>query len=187
MPEEKLYTTRELADLVGVSGRTIRLWAAAGVVAAWKTPGGHRRFPEVEVRRLQNQLAVASATGRSRILVVEDEPDSQMLYRLSIESWNLPVDVLTASDAYEGLLKTGLYTPAVIIFDVKMSQSDGFRMLEVVTAADPLRDSLVIVVSDMSREEIGSRATLAESVSVYSRPIPFGVIREQVIAHLANS
>lgn len=187
MPEEKLYTTQEVAELVGVSNRTIRLWAAAGKVVAWKTPGGHRRYTEVEVRRLREQLAAAPATGRPGILVVEADPDLLMLYRLGIQSWNIPVDVLTAPDVYEGLLTTGLYKPAVIIFDVDTAQSDGFRMLDVVTASDRLRDSLVIVVSDMSREEIRSRTTRADSISVYSKPIPFGVIRERVIAHLGTT
>ncbi|MCJ7555426.1 MAG: response regulator [Gammaproteobacteria bacterium] len=186
MVEEKLYTTREVADLVGVSSRTVQLWASAGVVTAWKTPGGHRRFSEVEVQRLQDQLGGVPATGRHKILVVEDEPDLQMLYRLSIESWIIPVEVVTARDAYEGLLKIGVCKPLVIIFDVMMPQSDGFRMLEVITTSDQLRDSLVIVVSDMSADEIRSRAGIPESVRIYARPIPFGVIRQQVSAHLES-
>jgi len=186
VPEEKLYTTQEVANLVGVSSRTIQLWASAGVVTAWKTSGGHRRFSEAEVQRLQEQLGGVLATGRHKILVVEDEPDLQTLYRLSIESWNIPVEVVTAKDAYEGLLKIGLYKPLVIIFDLLMSESDGFRMLEVITASDLLRKSLVIVVSDISPEELGSRAPIPDSVSIYARPIPFGIIRQQVSAHLES-
>ena len=186
MVEEKLYTTKEVANLVGVSSRTIQLWASAGLVTAWKTPGGHRRFSEGEVQRLQEQTGGTPVAGRHKILVVESEPDAQMLYRLSIESWNIPVEVITAADAYEGLLKAGVCKPLVIIFDVMMPQSDGFRMLEVITSSDQLRDCLVVVVSDMSADEIKSRARISDSVSIYSRPIPFGIIREQVSAYLES-
>ncbi|HLH25054.1 MAG TPA: helix-turn-helix domain-containing protein [Chloroflexota bacterium] len=43
---------RRAADLLGVSPATLRLWTAAGKVRAGVTPGGHRRYAEVEVRRL---------------------------------------------------------------------------------------------------------------------------------------
>ena len=183
MADEKLYTTQEDADLVGVSSRTIQLWAASGVVKAWKTPGGHRRFPEAEVARLQRDLGSDTSSGRQTILVVEDEPDLQMLYRLSIESWNLPVDVVTAQDGYEGLLEIGLRKPEVIILDLMMPKTDGFRVLEVLESSRELANSLVMVVSAMSPEEIRSKAVIPESVTVYPKPIPFGLIRERVTEH----
>jgi excisionase family DNA binding protein len=43
---------RRAAELLGVSPATLRLWTAAGKVRAGVTPGGHRRYPEAEVRRL---------------------------------------------------------------------------------------------------------------------------------------
>ena len=184
MPDEKLYTTQEVADLVGVSSRTIQLWAAADVIKAWKTPGGHRRFPEAEVNRLRRELGNDTSEGRQTILVVEDEPDLQMLYRLSIESWNLPVDVVTAVDGYEGLLQIGLQKPEVVILDLMMPKTDGFRVLEVLESSGELDKSLVMVVSALSREEIEERAPLPDSILLYPKPIPFGVIRERVTEHL---
>lgn len=187
MPDEKLYTTQEVADLVGVSSRTIQLWAAADVIKAWKTPGGHRRFPEAEVNRLRRELGSDKSEGRETILVVEDEPDLQMLYRLSIESWNLGVEVLTAVDGYEGLLQIGLQKPKVVILDLMMPKTDGFRVLEVLDSSGELDKCLVMVVSALSREEIVERAALPESIVVYPKPIPFGVIRERVTEHLRRS
>ena len=37
-------STREAADRLGVSLRTVQLWSEAGLLRAWKTPGGHRRI-----------------------------------------------------------------------------------------------------------------------------------------------
>jgi excisionase family DNA binding protein len=186
MSDEKLYTTQEVADLVGVSSRTIQLWAGAGIVKAWKTPGGHRRFPEAEVQRLQDNLGGQSTEQRQTILVVEHQPDLQTLYRLSIESWNLPADVIMATDGYEGLLKVGLYTPKVVILDLLMPDADGFRVLEVLESSGLLEDTLVMVVSAMSEAEIGKRGRLPQAVQVFTKPIPFSVIRECVVAHLDN-
>lgn len=54
MPQESaLYTTTEVAKLLGVDDSTVRRWVATGkVTAAVTTPGGHMRFSQVEVERL---------------------------------------------------------------------------------------------------------------------------------------
>jgi excisionase family DNA binding protein len=41
---EDVCSTREAADRLGVSLRTVQLWSEAGLLRAWKTPGGHRRI-----------------------------------------------------------------------------------------------------------------------------------------------
>lgn len=40
---EAFCTTREAAQLLGVSLRTAQLWVDSGILRAWKTAGGHRR------------------------------------------------------------------------------------------------------------------------------------------------
>ncbi|WP_434089560.1 MerR family transcriptional regulator [Neopusillimonas aromaticivorans] len=44
-PGGQVISTREAADRLGVSVRTVQLWVESGVLDAWKTPGGHRRIP----------------------------------------------------------------------------------------------------------------------------------------------
>lgn len=45
-------TTLGVAELLGVSTFTVRVWADAGKIAYLQTPGGHRRFPKSEVKRM---------------------------------------------------------------------------------------------------------------------------------------
>jgi excisionase family DNA binding protein len=47
----------EAAEALGVSASTVRRWADADRIEAIRTPGGHRRFPVSEVRRLNQQTA----------------------------------------------------------------------------------------------------------------------------------
>jgi len=47
-----ILTTRQAADLIGVSLRSIQLWVESGKLAACKTPGGHRRLQRADVLRL---------------------------------------------------------------------------------------------------------------------------------------
>ena len=49
---DKLLTTAEVAALFRVDPKTVTRWANAGKLSAIRTPGGHRRFRESEVRAL---------------------------------------------------------------------------------------------------------------------------------------
>lgn len=49
---ERLLTPGEVAALFKVDRATVTRWAAAGRIGSIKTPGGHRRFHESEVRAL---------------------------------------------------------------------------------------------------------------------------------------
>jgi excisionase family DNA binding protein len=46
----------EVADLLSVSPKTVSRWAKEGKLPFMKTLGGHRRYPEAEVRKLLNQV-----------------------------------------------------------------------------------------------------------------------------------
>lgn len=48
----KLLTPSEVARLFRVDPKTVTRWAAAGRINSIRTPGGHRRFREHEVREL---------------------------------------------------------------------------------------------------------------------------------------
>ena len=55
---ERLLTPSEVATLFRVDPKTVTRWAAAGRISSIRTPGGHRRFRESEVKAL-----LASSNG----------------------------------------------------------------------------------------------------------------------------
>jgi excisionase family DNA binding protein len=59
---ERLLTPGEVAALFRVDPKTVTRWAAAGRISSIRTPGGHRRFRESEVRAL---LAADGGTGET--------------------------------------------------------------------------------------------------------------------------
>ena len=50
--------TAEVADLLHVSPKTVSRWAKEGKLPFLKTLGGHRRYPEAEIRDLVAELRV---------------------------------------------------------------------------------------------------------------------------------
>ncbi|MEM8513113.1 excisionase family DNA binding protein [Massilia sp. MP_M2] len=49
---DRILTTREAAQLLGVAVSTAQVWMESGDLPAWKTPGGHRRVRHSAVMRL---------------------------------------------------------------------------------------------------------------------------------------
>jgi excisionase family DNA binding protein len=58
---ERLLTPGEVAALFRVDPKTVTRWAASGRISSIRTPGGHRRFRESEVRALLRGESGAAA------------------------------------------------------------------------------------------------------------------------------
>jgi excisionase family DNA binding protein len=61
---DRLLTPGEVAALFRVDPKTVTRWAAAGRISSIRTPGGHRRFRESEVRALlEGEEDLSADTG----------------------------------------------------------------------------------------------------------------------------
>ena len=59
--DDPILTTRQAAKLLGIAVSTAQQWIENGVLAAWKTPGGHRRVRLSDVSTLLRERAGLSA------------------------------------------------------------------------------------------------------------------------------
>jgi len=184
---DKVFTTKQAADLLGVSLRTVQLWVESGVLKAWKTAGGHRRIARESVETLLKEklqaLQTVSDDSPFRILVVEDEPDILRLYQLAIKSWDLPVEVYTAENGIEGLLRLGQFRPNVMITDLVMPNMDGLEMIRMLRTDQEYKAMTIIVVSTLGPDEVQERGGLPDDVKLFTKPIPFedieSIVRER--------
>ncbi len=185
---DKVFTTKQAAELLGVSLRTVQLWVESGVLKAWKTAGGHRRIARESVEALLKEklqaLGETSDDSPFRILVVEDEPDILRLYQLSIESWGLPVEIHTAKNGIEGLLRIGQLRPDVLISDLLMPHMDGLEMIRILRGKPECRAMTIIVVTTLDPLEVQERGGLPGKVKLFTKPIPFeqieAIVRERL-------
>ena len=63
---ERLLTPGEVASLFRVDPKTVTRWASAGRIGSIRTPGGHRRFRECEVRSMLADLTSEATTPPAR-------------------------------------------------------------------------------------------------------------------------
>ena len=63
---ERLLTPGEVAALFRVDPKTVPRGASAGRIGSIRTPGGHRRFRESEVREMLADLTSEATVQRAR-------------------------------------------------------------------------------------------------------------------------
>ena len=187
---ETMYTTVEAARIIGVTPRTIQLWADAGVLSARKTPGGHRRISASVLKAFVEQLEEKESNEEQetlRVLVAEDEPDIRKLYQITMSTWDIPLQLTFAKDGYEALIRIGQQRPDILIVDLNMPHMDGFHMIKALKKDPDYQDMDIFVVSALSPESISSRGGLPDGVVVYGKPIPFEKLETHIRERAAST
>lgn len=62
----KSFKTKDAAEQIGISYPTIKQWIYEGKIKSVKTPGGHHRIPEDEIRRITGEEKLEQGGNSSR-------------------------------------------------------------------------------------------------------------------------
>lgn len=166
-------TTREAAEALGICVRTAQLWVEQGRLRAWKTPGGHRRILRESVNaqlRVREKECGVSLEGFD-ILIVEDEPIQRQLLQKKIASLGAEINVRTADNGVEGLIKIGERQPNVLITDLLMPGLDGFHLLKTLVDSPLVRPLQIIVITSLADDEIAEQGGLPAGVATFHKPV----------------
>lgn len=186
---DDLMTTRQAGELLGVALRTVQLWVESGILPAWRTAGGHRRIARTAVEKLlaerskklhpPEETVEVDIVKPVRILLVEDDPNLLRLFALVVRKWSFPVELTTAGNGFEGLLRIGQVRPHMVVTDLNMPFMDGFEMLRAIKKPGTgCEDMELVAVSAFSPEEIASKGGLPLDVRYFRKPVDYGKLKE---------
>lgn len=189
-------TSKLAAEMLDVTPRTIQLWADSGILASWKTPGGHRRFSLEVIERLADQLKrgndlniqnsqspfnrISEDQGSQlplRLLIIEDEPALIKLYQLNVNNWELPIHIDTAMDGYQGLIKIGSFQPHILVLDMNLPNIDGFSVVDSLREQNLTEQLMLFIVTALDQKEVKSKLKTINDLILLPKPIPFDTIR----------
>lgn len=73
-PQPRYLRTEEVAEILHCTPKTVSRWAAEGRLPFLKTLGGHRRYPEAEIRALAESLHHEATSPAAAALLGDDHP-----------------------------------------------------------------------------------------------------------------
>ena len=123
-------TLGQAAKYLGVAHSTMRKWSDQGRVAAFYTPGGHRRYKRVDLDQFLDRSGRGGPAGPAGplVLIVDDDAQLRTFVRANLEAEGY--EVREAGSAKEGLEALDKDSPDLILLDVMMPQVDGWEMLQ---------------------------------------------------------
>jgi CheY-like chemotaxis protein len=113
------------------------------------------------------------------ILLVEDNPDDQMLAIRALQKSNITNRIIVAQDGVEALeILFGTngrepVLPAVVLMDLKLPRLNGLETLERIRAAETTRDIPVVMLTTSDEETDVVRAYRSGVNSYVRKPIEF--------------
>jgi excisionase family DNA binding protein len=182
-----LMTTSDVAKELGVTIRSVQLWVEQGALEGWKTPGGHRRITRASFNRMSASRASQkknpqSDHGKLHVMIIEKDKATQSLYRQTIKSWGLAVDLKIMVQPIEALIQLSLQTPDLLLTDLTSGEIDSLAMLKALRGNDAFSDMGIVAVTNLSADDIAAKGSLPKRVRLYSKqPIPFWEMKELMV------
>lgn len=128
-------TTREAAQLLGVSVTTAQNWSESGLLEFWRTEGGHRRISRASVERLLASPSTASGISTDthpktpNILWIEAESAMRNAVQQTLSQWQPRPTLHLVNDGFSALMKIGAHPPDLLVMRYEMAHIDTRSML----------------------------------------------------------
>jgi excisionase family DNA binding protein len=164
-------TLGQAAKYLGVAQSTMRKWSDLGRVAAFYTPGGHRRYRRSDLDQFLDRSGPAAAAARSSgplVLVVDDDERLREYVRANLEVEGY--EVREAGSADEALAALGEQSPDLILLDVMMPQVDGWETLRRIQEHTGVGAIPVIMFSGQVDEESAAEAESRGAKAFIGKP-----------------
>jgi DNA-binding response OmpR family regulator len=103
----------------------------------------------------------------NRIMVVDDEPDLTLFYRMSLEYYGFIVD--TYNDPKNALsnFKPNFYD--LVILDIKMPNTDGFELYKKLKEIDPNLKTCFLTASELYHKEFRNEGCNTQDKELFIR------------------
>jgi two-component system response regulator RpaA len=103
-----------------------------------------------------------------RVLVIDDEADVRLLYRVNLR--HAGFEVLEAEDGERGIAAALQHLPDVVVLDLMMPRVDGFDVLRALRAHPDAREMPVLVLTADSRSDHHRRCYELGADDVMTKP-----------------
>jgi len=172
--KSEALTTRQASELLGLSTTSVQKMVEAGELAAWTTPGGHRRIHKAAVEKMLLQRAPASPAPKQgevqmRVLLADDDPVAATQIEALMAQCRLSVELTIARDASTALVQLERQRPDLVISELFLQSFDGFHLIDIIERDLTYYSIDLIVISALDERLVRNKGIPAWA-SYYQKP-----------------
>ena len=150
---KRYWGTQRVARVCQVTPATVANWIDQGLLKGHKTPTGRRRVGAddlaafLKAHEMSVPPELENGNGTQAVVVVDDDPGYLRAMLLTIESSDLDVEVVEATNGVDALLEIGRVRPALIVLDYTLPDLNATQVLQRLLEPGRKLDSEIIVVT----------------------------------------
>jgi excisionase family DNA binding protein len=177
MNGKAVYTTFEAAKLCHVSPLSIINWVNAGRLAAFRTPGGHRRIrrEDLVVFMRDNGLPLPEELkqgfGRRRVLVIDGDGAVRDALGDHLRTRTRAYDVQAAADSFDAGRQIALFRPDAVVLDVKLTGMDGFHVSRAIRSHPDTASTVVVLTAGVAIPDSDPRIVECGAIRCFTKPV----------------
>jgi excisionase family DNA binding protein len=173
---EQLLTSSEVGQLLQVNASSVKKWVDNGLLAAFRTPGGHRRIRAADLVQFLDEHRMPTPRGledlaRRRLLLVDDNQAQLSALSRALKRHAGRIDIVTANNGIDALVLVGSFNPHFVVLDIFMPEIDGLEVCRRLKKRQETRDVQVVIVSGGLTPALERRALEAGAVRCFAKPI----------------
>ena len=178
-----VFTTGEAADICKVSQQTIIRCFDSGRLKGFRVPGSRfRRIPRdalVAFMKDNNIPPEGLDSGRSKVLVVDDDPEIVELF-VDVLERDGRFEIRTASTGYDAGMITQEFMPDLIILDYMLPDINGNIVCQTIRKNPNFEHTKIIIVSGVVNQDEINELLKAGADEFVKKPFNIEKIIERI-------
>ncbi|MBU3759755.1 MAG: response regulator [Candidatus Omnitrophica bacterium] len=189
---KRLYTTHEVAKLLGVTPITVIRWIGSGKFKCYTTVGGHRRVEHDELVRFAQAynlpwLGDEELAKRKDFIVLAVDDDAEVLEVLKdMLEGSDDIKLITVNNGFTAGAKLVEERPHLILLDFRMPELDGFEFCRFVRQDPRFKDVFILAVTGLKGTEETEQMKQAGVNDVLHKPFSLATLHEKIEAIRKN-
>jgi CheY-like chemotaxis protein len=170
-----LLKLKDAAELLKVAPVTVRLWTEKGMLAAERTPGGHRRYQLHEIKRfaVEHGVTLDNKDRSLRVLIVDDDQKWLTLLSTMISKKAPNTHIDTAMNGFSAGKKLASFKPDIVILDLRMPGLSGLDVCKDIKSTPELSKTRVIAMTGFASGVEKDEILAAGAEACLQKPLDF--------------
>jgi len=179
---DQLYTTHDISRLLQVDPSTVSKWIDRGILLAFRTPGGHRRVRQSDLRSflIQHQMPVPEELGSAaiKLVVVDDEKNVLEALKRAFKPYSQQVEITTTTSGVEAVLLVTEQRPHGLLIDLNMPDMDGLEVCRRLRTRKQLESVKIITMTGRHSPDVVDQSIKAGAVACLPKPVDIAQVLE---------